>query len=113
MMKLIMSRKTLSIDDYISYIKKDEIPPYPPKRFNDKSQYYAKDDFIDYHRYRKICTDRGLWTIIDRNWVKELTAFIDGRPCLEIMAGGGWLSKALTECGENWLLEILTKAIFR
>lgn len=41
----------------------------------------------------------GIWTVIDRSWTKKLAELIGDRRVLEVMAGGGWLAKALADNG--------------
>lgn len=41
----------------------------------------------------------GMWTIVDLMWTKQLADWIDGRKVLEVMAGRGWLAKALASHG--------------
>jgi hypothetical protein len=43
----------------------------------------------------------GMFAIVDKYWTKQLANWIDGRRCLEIMSGWGWLAKALSEHGVN------------
>lgn len=40
-----------------------------------------------------------MFAIVTRDWVNELARWIGDRKCLEIMAGAGWLAKALNEAG--------------
>ena len=56
-------------------------------RFNLKCEsveYYdaSSDSSID---ARKICTDRGMWAIIDLKWTKQLSKWIGNRTVLEIL----------------------------
>lgn len=41
----------------------------------------------------------GMWGVIDMNWTGELAAQIGKRRCLEVFAGRGWLSQALSTHG--------------
>lgn len=38
----------------------------------------------------------GMWALIDMQWTSRLAEWIGDRTVLEVMAGNGWLSKALT-----------------
>jgi len=46
---------------------------------------------------RTFCTRRGLWTMLDKEWTRQLATWIGTRKVLEIMAGGGWLARTLHE----------------
>lgn len=48
---------------------------------------------------RDACTHRGMWAIVDRQWTKHLADWIGERRCLEVMAGAGWLARALHDHG--------------
>jgi hypothetical protein len=88
----------IDIDDFKEYLKRCEIPPEPPKGSSpfgntwdhaDISMWVGRDDIIS----------RGMWAIVDKIWTKKLAKWIGGRTCLEVMAGAGWLAKALSEYG--------------
>lgn len=83
--------KCLPIQKYLNCIEQGIIPDYPPESLG----------LTDFYKVnpRDFCTKRGLWTVIDRQWTKQLSKWIGKRKFLEIMAGGGWLSKALSEYG--------------
>lgn len=49
--------------------------------------------------HRDLWRGYGMWGIVDLVWTKALANFVGGRKCLEIMAGRGWLSKALRHHG--------------
>lgn len=44
-------------------------------------------------------TKRCMWAAVDLTWTERLAAWLGDRTVLEIMAGRGWLSKALTHHG--------------
>jgi len=54
---------------------------------------------VETFQARDVCTSRGMWAIIDQQWTKQLARWIKQRRCLEIMAGAGWLARALHEQG--------------
>jgi len=83
--------KCLPIQEYLNCIEQGIIPDYPPESL-DLTEFYKINP-------RDFCTKRGLWTVIDKQWTKQLSKWIGRRKVLEIMAGGGWLSKALSEHG--------------
>ena len=41
----------------------------------------------------------NMWGVVDKAWASKLAAEIGDMKCLEIFAGDGWLSKALSEAG--------------
>ena len=43
----------------------------------------------------------GMWSMVDTVWTSDLADWIDGRTCLEVMAGAGWLANALSAHGAN------------
>jgi hypothetical protein len=42
-----------------------------------------------------------MWAIVSQEWTTQLAEWIGERKVLEIMAGAGWLAKALSDCGVN------------
>jgi hypothetical protein len=107
---LLTSKKLeLQIDDFLSYIEQGEIPPCPPEQLPFE-KYYKLDP-------RRYCIERGMWAIVDKQWTKKLSKWVGKRTVLEIMAGAGWLSKALSEHGTSitatddysWDIETHTK----
>lgn len=92
----------MDITKYLHLISQGEIPPESPDStkdfFGDTIQCHDKN----YHtNYRTTCAEQGLWTVIDMIWTKELALWIGNRSVLEIMAGGGWIAKALTTHNVN------------
>ena len=81
--------EVMDIKAYVGCIIQGDIPPYPFKRAT-----YWEDT-----EYRGMCTSRGMWALIDQSWTKELADIIGDRTCLEVMAGFGWLAKALKQHG--------------
>lgn len=45
----------------------------------------------------------GMFAIVDAAWTKELAARLTGMRVLEVMAGRGWLAKAMREHGVTWV----------
>ena len=50
---------------------------------------------------KEICNSFGMWAIVDLDWTKNLAEWIGEKPVLEVMAGAGWLAKALTAHGTD------------
>jgi len=80
----------MKLEQYMEYIRKYEIPPEPP--YMPRDSLYAE---LDHYKARDECTSRGLWTVIADTWVAQLAEWIGERKCVEVMAGAGWLAKAL------------------
>jgi len=49
-----------------------------------------------YSSRQYVTSTKGMWGIVDLQWTKKLSEFIGDRTCLEVMAGAGWLAKALS-----------------
>jgi len=64
-----------------------------------KTNYTGYYNYMNVFMSREKCTKKGMWAIVDKTWTKQLAQWIGNRKCLEIMAGAGWLSKALNEHG--------------
>ncbi len=84
---------SISLKEYLKFITRGEIPPAPPHISEDLDF----DNSMEYYKARKTCISQGMWAIVEKQWVLNLAKWIDNRSCLEVMAGAGWLSKALSE----------------
>lgn len=58
----------------------------------------VRESLIKTHM-KSVLNQFGMWAIVDKTWTKELADFIGNRQTLEVMAGAGWLAKALREHG--------------
>jgi hypothetical protein len=87
----------ISPDQFINYLKAGEIPPEPPEGSSLGGHIWDLDTMLYHCRHE--ATERGMWAIVDKVWTKKLAAWIGDRTCLEVMAGAGWLAKALSEHG--------------
>ena len=81
-------------EDFIAHLDRQEIPPHPPgtggmRRF----------DFREGKDFRGEATKRGMWALVYRSFAQMLAEWIGDRTVLEVMAGRGWLAKALSEEG--------------
>ena len=85
--------------EFIDAIKKGNIPPEPPDIYD----YYNfnSEDSMEMFRLKSLCNNHGMWAIVEQKWTKKLANWIGNRKCLEVMAGVGWLAKALSEHGVN------------
>lgn len=89
----------MTIDEYLEYIKRQEIPPLPPDAVLENTWANLGDTYMEQLEARNVCTSYGLWVVIADTWLKPLAEWIGDRKCLEIMAGGGWLAKGLGNHG--------------
>lgn len=87
----------MKLAEFLQYINDEEIPPEPPDDI--AAPDYLSKDIIAGIRGRERCCKAGMWAIVDRIWTKELATWIGKKKVLEIMAGAGWLAKALSDCG--------------
>ena len=97
----IERRKTVDTTTYLEHIKNGTVPPEPPRVASSRGNTYLTGSSMESYKYRDECIARGLWTVIDRVWTAKLAGWIGNRTVLEIMAGAGWIAKALTELGIN------------
>lgn len=100
--------KTIKLSTFLKYIKSGTVPPAPPNIgttdwFNGAIQRLSYDelgnDFLNKWRARETCIQHGMWAIVEKGWTKKLAKWIGNRKVLEIMAGRGWLARALSEYG--------------
>jgi hypothetical protein len=86
---------------FLEAIRAYQIPEYAPTCASPYGFNYSwsRCDGLEDYDARRECTKRGMWAIVDKRWTKQLADWIGSRTCLEIMAGAGWLAKALSDFG--------------
>lgn len=84
------------IENFITSVSEYKIPESFPQNF-DILDYFSNDPNFFYIDPKRIVNKYGMWCIVSKDWVKNLAEQIKGKRVLEIMAGAGWLSKALSE----------------
>lgn len=89
----------MEIEEYLGYIERYEIPPEPPTVTALNDYRNLGDEWKEQLETRSTCIQYGLWIVIADTWLKPLADWIGDRKCLEIMAGGGWLTKGLENHG--------------
>lgn len=94
----------MELEDFLDCIRAGEIPPEPPDGLSSGGWEFAgslqdADSWMQYSKARRECNERGMWAIVDGIWTRELADWIGSRRVLEIMAGHGWLAKALAMHG--------------
>ncbi len=92
---------TMPIEEFIDGLNNGEIPLSAPEGSCTGGWHFNCEDFLKTFQARQKCNELGMWAIVFQEWVKELAKWIEHRQCLEIMAGAGWLAKALKQCGIN------------
>jgi len=90
---------TMNIKEYLSYVKRKEIPPRSPAHLLNHDSWRDHNLFMQGVKARIECVNRGMWAIVDLRWTGELAEWIRKRKVLEIMAGAGWIAKALNHHG--------------
>ena len=89
----------MDIQEFLTCAKNKAIPSSPPDGATANGYSNALDNYVLHHSIRHTCTQLGMWTIVDEIWTQSLADWISGRKVLEIMAGGGWIAKALNQAG--------------
>lgn len=93
-------------EDFLKHLERGEVPPSPPHT----------SDCNDYDCKRIACRQYGMYAIVSKETTKELAEWIGKRSVLEVMAGAGWLAKALEYHGcsiravDNWSWETTRKS---
>ena len=89
----------VTIDEFLATIRKGEISLRPPIGTSANGFNLDPDTWSSYYEAREECIKAGMWAIVYDEWIKELALWIGNRTCLEIMAGAGWMAKALAAHG--------------
>jgi len=83
----------MKVSEYLKCLESGEVPPSTPTEFG---SYSAREEFEKLYmvrdKVRKLC----MYALVDMNWTAGLASWIGSRSVLEIMAGKGWLAKALS-----------------
>ena len=98
----------MKLEEFVACLERKEIPPEAPEGIRaflsgwpigeTGNEFLAASVARTITRHT-VCEDHGMWAVIDQQFAKRLADWIGGRKVLEIMAGRGWLAKALTEQG--------------
>jgi hypothetical protein len=84
----------MQIKEFLECVKRYQIPPASPDGTSLHGVGYALED---HYKAREECNNRGMWVIVYQTFAKALADWIGDRLVLEIMAGPGWLAKALQD----------------
>lgn len=88
-------RETLTKKIEIGLEIPDEMPEEFSNNFNRESSETPPFASVKSFQLREAYTKVGMIGFVSWRWVNPFIHFINGRKCLEIMAGKGWLSHAL------------------
>ena len=88
---------------FLNYLEHKEIPPAPPVSASPFGREWPSSSRVPYEKTHHFSRDQvislGMYAIVDLAWTKDLAGWIGKRYVLEVMAGAGWLAKALRLCG--------------
>jgi hypothetical protein len=86
-----------NVTRFINDIKTGNVPETIPTEITEYSSDYALKSML--WDLRSQVNAHGMWALVDKVWTKQLSDWIVNRKVLEVMAGAGWLAKALNEHG--------------
>lgn len=83
--------------DWMQNLDDGEIPKRTPICLSSHNSTDLLIDFISEYGNdpRGFATSRGMWALVDLTWTDDLAHWIGSREVIEVMAGAGWLAKAL------------------
>lgn len=93
---------TIPLGIYIDEIYNNRIPEKPPEGLMDYWNINNIPNGLDVSsqfQMRSVINRHGCWTVIDKIWTAVLAKWIGKRTVLEVMAGHGWIAKALHDHG--------------
>lgn len=86
--------------EYLEKLLSGKIPEEAPEGYGDglllESMLFADDPAIEIWSELGMC---GVYIAVYMQWVRELARYLEGKTVLEVGAGRGLLSAALSECG--------------
>lgn len=92
----------MHLTDFMVSVRKGQIPPEPPDGLSVSGYSRPSEITFSYYTARAECTEKyNMWAIVSDDFARQLAAWIGPRKALEVMAGGGWLAKALAQNGVN------------
>lgn len=86
------------IQSFIDYVCRDEVPPNAIWGMNDDGDQRTFNVTV-MHEAQFTCQSMGMYAMVALDWVADLAAYLRGHRVLEVMAGRGWLAKALMHHG--------------
>ncbi len=90
----------MELQEFLAEVGAFRVPRKAPSGLNENlwRQPCFQDD-LAYMKARDFCTERGMWALATQDLAEQLAAWIGDRAVLEIMAGAGWLARALSDAG--------------
>lgn len=89
----------IGLESFKAYIQWNKIPPLPPIGTSIGGHDFYRDPLEQLYATKEHARNHGMYAIVDQRWTGKLAEWIDGRQVLEVMAGRGWLAKALSDHG--------------
>lgn len=86
--------------EFFKLVVNGTVPDEPPDCASPFGRKYTYD-IHDWEHRHEVAKNYGMWAIVDKIWTKQLADWIGNKSVLEVMAGSGWLAKALIEHGIN------------
>ena len=93
-----------ALDEFLESIKRREVPRLFPEGAEEATKCPKGYDYFK-SKYgvepRSVAHDHMMWTVVDLNWTWHFAQYLGSMRVLEVMAGVGWLTKALRAHGAN------------
>lgn len=90
----------ISVDEFVNFVWNYKIPPSAPYGTSPHGlAEFSLGSWSEHHEAREECIKYGMWGIVYQTFAFALAEWIGGCQVLEIMAGAGWLAKALQDEG--------------
>jgi hypothetical protein len=89
-------------EDFFMSVAARRVPTSPPLfvGYDSEEVFFGPSrEYMSSFDGRRYCTERGMWAIVYSGWTDLLAEWIGKRKVLEIMAGYGWLARALADAG--------------
>ena len=87
----------MKLEEFLEQVQRGCIPLEAPDGLSISR--FEHNSHTSFWRARGECVKRGMWSIVTKTWASLLAEWIGDRKVLEIMAGPGWLAKALLDEG--------------
>jgi len=87
----------MHINNFLELLDNGIIPDGPPSDFSSAIPMIAPSSFAGSAIAREWVTNRGMWAMVTTPFARALAEWLHGTQVLEIMAGRGWLAKALSQ----------------
>lgn len=110
--------------DFFDCVSNSIIPLEPPECILQEEASIVnlrKPDLLTENIKGKLyCNELGMYALVTKSWTSRLASWIGKKKVLEVMAGNGWLAKALNDCGvdilatdnKSWNRKFLVQPLF-